>query len=168
MRVRFGLLIITTVYLGLSAISCQCGTTVEVGLTVEPSTEEVKPGAQFQVVIQVTPRKQGISAVEINLSFEPRAIQVVEVRSGTLLGQRPLPGISDIDNQSGTLSYSLARIGETATPTPANPFAEITFQVLDSAQTGDYQLSITSIGLANESFEAITNIQSQEATIKIE
>jgi len=167
MRLANRLLVIITVCLSLLAISCQCATVGGGNVVLAPSPEEVKPGEQFEVEVQVKPGNQGVSAVEINLSFEPQAMQAVDVKPGVLLGDRPLPGILNIDNEAGTVSYSLARIGETKAPTLANSFAVITFQVLNSAQPGDYELSFTGVGLANENFESIQDIRVKGASVKI-
>jgi hypothetical protein len=162
---RLLVIIVITVCLILPTTSCAGGKQVGIALAVSP--ERVEPGEQFKVEVQVEPQKQGISAGEINLAFNPQAIQVVEVKPGTLLGERPLAGILDIDNETGTLNYSLARIGETTAPTSDATLAVITLQILNSAQPGDYELSFTSVGLANENFEDIPNIQVKGASIKI-
>ena len=162
---RLLLFTIITVCLILLTTSCAGGKQVSIALSL--SAKQVTPGEQFKVQVQVEPQKQGISAGEINLSFDSQAMQVVEVKPAELLGERPLPGILNIDNEAGTLSYSLARIGETAAPTSGATLAIITFQILNSAQPGDYELSFTSVGLANENFEAIPNIQVKGASIKI-
>jgi hypothetical protein len=83
------------------------------------------------------------------------------------LGERPLAGILNIDNEAGTLGYSLARIGETTAPTSGATFAVITFQILNSAQPGDYKLGFTGVGLASENFEDISGIRVKGASIKI-
>ena len=162
---RLLLFIIITVCLILLTTSCAGGKQVSIALS--PSAKQVTPGEQFKVEAPVKPGKQGISAGEINLSFDSQAMQVVEVKLGELLGKRPLAGILNIDNEAGTLSYSLARIGETTAPTSDTTFAVITLQILNSAQPGDYELSFTSVGLANENFEDIPNIQVKGASIKI-
>lgn len=161
------LVLIIIVCLGLVTVSCQCAGGGGASVALALSSQEVKPGEQFEVKVQVEPGKQGVSAVEIKLSFEPQAMQVVEVKSGALLGDRPLPGILNVDNEAGTVSYSLARIGTTEVPTPAATFAVITFQVLNSAQPGDYELSFSSVGLANEKFEGIEDIRVKGASVKV-
>lgn len=159
------IIIFAVVCLSLLAVSCAGvgGTSI----SLIPSPEEVKPGEQFEVKVQVEPGKQGISAVEINLSFDPQAMQVIEIKPGTLLGEIPLPGILNIDNEAGTLSYSLARIGETDAPTPAATFAVITFQILQWAKAGDYELNFPSVGFADEKFEDIPDVQLKGASLKI-
>ena len=161
------LALIIIVCLGLVTVSCQCAGGGGASVALALSSEEVKPGEQFEVKVQVEPGKQGVSAVEVNLSFEPQTMQVVEVKLGALLGERPLPGILNIDNEAGALSYSLARIGTTEVPTPAATFAVITFQVLNSAQPGDCELSFTSVGLANEKLDGIEDIRVKGTSVKI-
>lgn len=162
---RLPIIVIIAVCLGLLAVSCAKGAGVSVALS--PSPEKVKPGEQFKVEVRVEPGKQGVSAGEINLSFDSQVMQVVEVKPGELLGERPLPGILNIDNEAGTLNYSLARIGETTAPTPASAFAIVTFQVLEAAKAGDYELTFSGVGLANENFEDIPGVRVKGASIKI-
>jgi hypothetical protein len=159
------IIVLPTVCLSLLAVSCVGvrGTS----MSLIPSSEEVKPGEQFEIEVQVEPGKQGISAIEISLSFDSQAMQVIQVKPGMLLGERPLSGISNIDNEVGTLSYSLSRIGETKAPTPTASFAVIVFQILDRAQGGDYELSFAGVGLANENFEDILEITLKGASIKV-
>jgi hypothetical protein len=160
-------LIITIVCLSLLATSCQCAGGGGASLALVPSPNEIKPGEQFEVEVQVQPGKQGLSAVEINLSFEPEVMQVIDIKPGELLGDGPLPGILNIDSEAGTVSYSLARIGATEAPTPAATFAIITFQILNSAQGGDYELTLTGVGAANENFEDIKDIRVKGASVRV-
>jgi hypothetical protein len=160
-------LIITIVCLSLLATSCQCAGGGGASLALVPSPNEIKPGEQFEVEVQVKPGKQGLSAVEINLSFEPEVMQVIDIKPGELLGDGPLPGILNIDSEAGTVSYSLARIGATEAPTPAATFAIITFQILNSAQGGDYELTLTGVGAANENFEDIKDIRVKGASVRV-
>lgn len=162
---RLPIIIIIAVCLSLLAVSCAKGAGVNIALS--PSSKQVNPGEQFEVQVEVEPGKQGISAGEINLSFDSQAMQVVDIKPGTLLGERPLPGIVNIDNEAGTLNYSLARIGETITPTPASAFAIVTFQVLEAAKAGDYELTFSSVGLADENFEDIPGVRVKGASVKI-
>jgi hypothetical protein len=161
------LVLLIVVCLGLVTVSCQCAGGGGASVALVPSPKVIKPSEQFEVKVQVEPEKQGVSAVEVKLSFEPQTMQVVEVKPGALLGERPLPGILNIDNEAGALSYSLARIGTTEVPTPAATFAVITFQVLNSAQPGDCELSFTSVGLANEKLDGIEDIRVKGTSVKI-
>ena len=167
MKLANKLLVITIIAVCLSLLAVSCAKGAGVSVALSPSVKQAMPGEQFEVQVQVEPQKQGVSAGEINLSFDSQAMQVVELKPGELLGERPLPGISNIDNGAGTVNYSLARIGETTAPTSAAAFAIITFQIVNSAQPGEYKLGFTGVGLANENFEDIPDIQVKEASIKI-
>ncbi len=134
---------------------------------ITPAFTEATSGEEFTVAVEVEPASKGISAGEINLAFEPEAMQIVHVKPGTLLGERPLPGVNIIDNEAGTLSYSSARIGQTKAPTEHATFAVITFQSLEAAKTGNYELKLTSVGLADENFEDVTAIELKGANIEI-
>ena len=159
-------IIAITLCLPLVTVSCTCAVG---GATVSliPSLEEGRPGEHFEVGVQIEPGDQGVSAVEINLAFEPQAIQVVDVRPGALLGERPLPGMLEIDNEVGSLNYSLARVGETIAPTPDAVFAVIMFQILEPANPGNYELDLINIGLADENFNDTKGIQLKDASIRV-
>jgi len=167
LRLSNRLLAIVIVTLGLSLVAISCAEGKGVSASLVPSPEEIVRGEQFEIKVWVEPVERGVSAGEISVSFDPEAMQTVNIEPGELLGEDPLLGISNIDNDFGTIRYSLARIGETKAPTQAAAFAVISFQVLESAPTGDYQLTLTAIGLANEDFEDITGVKVEGASIKI-
>jgi hypothetical protein len=138
----------------------------EASVFITPASMEVTSGQKFTVSVEVEPAHKGISAGEINLAFEPEAMQVVNIEPGTLLGERPLPGVKVVDNEAGTLSCSLARIGQTEAPTEPATFAIITLQSVEAVKTGNYELELTGVALADENFEAVKTIEFKGANIR--
>lgn len=165
-------LLFTTASCAPSAMPPPRGDTVDgaaISVTLIPSTEEAEPGEWFEVQVAVEPGNQGISAVEINLTYEPQAMRVGSVGAGPLLGENPLQGILKVDNQTGSLSYSLARVGKTTSPTQPATFAIIKFQILESAEALNVLVfKLNRVGLADENFEDISGIEiNAGASIKI-
>lgn len=143
-------------------------TDTRVFVKVDPQDVSAKIGDTAQFKITVTPNANGISGGEVNLRFDPSAINIVSVDPGDLFGANPLVGTKQIDNQKGTLKYALARIGQTQKNTPTSTFAMVTVKVLSSAKTGSYNLSLFSIGMANETFNSISTIVTNDGVLKVQ
>jgi hypothetical protein len=153
-----------TLCLCLFAAACSCGGGTSASLAT--SNLEVKPGEEFELIVNINPGNRGISAVEISLNFDNSTAQVVDVAPGELLGERPLTGLFRIE--AGTLAYSLARIGKTEAPTPAAVFAHIKCRLLESATGGDCQFNLTSVNLADENFkDIIARVQNPSVNVRI-
>jgi len=128
---------------------------------------EAKLGEEFEVRVCVKLEGCGISAGEILFTFDGGTMEVVSIEPGDLLGANPLVGLKEIDNQAGTIKYALARTGPTSVPTPPGVFAILKLKVLESARTGTYELKLSKVGLADETFKDITGLEVQGAKVKI-
>lgn len=129
--------------------------------------QEAGPGEEVTISVEVRPEDWGVSAGEINLGFEPAIMHVIDLEPGDLLGSDPLVGVSDIDNEAGTLRYALARRGPTTVATPAGAFVRIRLGVLEGAEGGMYRLTLTKVGLADENFEDIEDLEFEGASIRV-
>jgi len=129
-----------------------------VSVYVEPASLELKQGEEFKVRIKVDPGGKGISAGEVNVTFNIDAFECISIGSGDILGPSPLEGVKRIDNAAGFLHYAIARIGRTEPPTPPGIFVEIRFKVKSEANIGTYTIELLGVGLADEEFKDITNI----------
>jgi len=129
-----------------------------VSVYIEPSSLELKQGEEFKVRIKVDPGSKGISAGEINVTFNSDVFECIDISPGDILGASPLEGVKRIDNAAGFLHYAIARIGRTEPPTPPGIFAEIRFKVKSEANIGTYTIELLGVGLADEEFKDITNI----------
>ncbi|MEE9198585.1 MAG: cohesin domain-containing protein [Dehalococcoidia bacterium] len=154
----------------LVLIACGQGAEPEpLGVVVELDPPSIQAGAGEEIVItvRVDPKDEGISGGEINLAFDPNILTVVGLEPGGLFGPTPLVGAELVDAEAGTLTYALARIGATSPHTPAGAFARITFEIADAAPEGRHELAITRMGLANEVFQDILEIDLQSAVITV-
>jgi len=140
---------------------------LEVSVELIPSVIEVRSGQVITLRVLIDPGDNGISSSEVNILYDPNVIRLISINPGNLLGIRPLIGAKQVDDESGSVKYVLARAGNTVTPTPSGNFADIEFQVLDDAQPGQYPISFGKIGIANEKYEDLSDIKSTGCIITI-
>jgi hypothetical protein len=160
---------------------------------MSPASCEASAGDQLGVEIMAeTGPGVGISGAEIQLEFDSSALKVTAIgpdplepelvgldpvdengqsiiyaRPGSLLGEDPLVGLKQIDNDAGIVKYALGRVGETSLDPPPGILAGITFEVLETAPAGEYELQLTSVRLADQDFEDIADITVEEAMISV-
>src|SRR4030042_1052290 len=77
-----------------------------VTVSIEPQQLAAKAGESVQLTVRVTPGAYGLSGGEINVRFDPQALNIVGLESGQLFGGNPLGGAKNIDSQAGTLKYA--------------------------------------------------------------
>ena len=165
-RPLLGIVALLALFLFLAA----CGGTQAPGVVsvrIGPESIKAEVGQQIVVSVDVSPEGRGISGGELALSFDPKIFTLLGVTPGGLFGSSPLVGVEAVDNQSGTLVYALARRGPTSAPTQAATFAELTFQVMDGVPAGRYALLVTRVGLADEAFRDILDIELTSATVEL-
>lgn len=131
---------------------------------IEPSSQEVKVGQEFTATVYVDPGGCGVSGGEINLNFGADAMEIADVEPGGLLGSDPLVGVKQIDNEAGKIRYALARSGPTTPPTPPGDFATVRFNV---KAEGTCQLTLSRVGLADESFEDVSGIMLEHGSVSV-
>ena len=106
-----------------------------VSIDMVSTTLEVKPGQEFRVDVVVDSHGGGISAVQVQIEFDPAILQAEGVQAGTLLGPDPAgPFAKELGE--GVFQYLAARKGQTEAPTAAATYATMTFQVRDTAPVG--------------------------------
>ena len=139
----------------------------EEGVYLNPTSIEANPGDELTIHIEVKPSGWGVSGGEINVVFDPNVLQAVAVEPGGFLGSSPIVGLEQLDNQAGEVRLALARVGETEVPSPSGVLATVAFKVLDSADSGIYEIELTVVGLADENFQDISGFAVQGAAIQI-
>lgn len=151
------------------------GVDIELNLTAKtsalvkahPLLESVNPKRPFTVEIFIDPKNYGVSSAEIEMAFDPKAFEVIEVRSGLLLGEKPLIGDLVVENRRGYLKYALARLGRTQPPTSPGSFALVQFRAREEAPLGKHVIAITRASLTDENFKDIPNIKVESASLKV-
>ena len=137
-------------------------------VTIDPaSTTELSPGDTFSININVDPDGNGVSSGQIDLSFDTSVLEVTNRVKGDMLGTDAFDIGSDYNNTAGTVTAVLARMGTTTPPTAAGTWATVTFQVKAGVADGTTTIAITSVGMVDDSFAAITGITTTGGTATI-
>ena len=136
------------------------------GVYFNPPSQQVKCGKEIIVNVETKIADFGISAAEITLEFDPAALQVIGLTSGELLGNGPLIGTEEKDNQRGVIHYALARKGPTQVTDSAGVLAVIKFKVVGSA--GDqHNLTLSEVKLTNQDFKTISGFEIHNGSVEI-
>ncbi|MBN1190171.1 MAG: hypothetical protein JXA46_10495 [Dehalococcoidales bacterium] len=133
-------------------------------VVINPKSQSAVLAGQFNLKVEVTPDDWGLSAAELQLSFDANALEGLNIQPGDALGDNPITGAQKIDNDSGTITYALARVGETPKPGSQGVIASIDFKV-KSGSAGITEVKIVKAGLADESFKDIQGIKCSSAAI---
>jgi len=136
-------------------------------VSVEPASMTLCPGDAFSVNVTVDPAGRGVSAADVKIAFDASVVECEDVSPGNLLGDSPLEGKKEIDNENGMIWYALARIGDTPVPTEKGTFAVLSFKVKEDAPEGTYYLKISSAKLTDENFAYISPIETKNGTFTI-
>ena len=131
---------------------------------INPKSQAVEPASQIKVSIEVVPAGWGISAAEVQVSFDPKRLEALSVQAGDALGPKPITGVLKIDNDLGTIVYALARLGETTAPGVRGVLANIEFRGKSGA-TDTAKIELAKVGLSNENFAEITGVKYDGAII---
>lgn len=115
-------------------------------MCILPSYTQINETGMFSIQLHVSP-SQPIKAVEINMSFNPSHLQVINITEGDLFeGYPTFFVVHDVDNGNGFLvAYGLI-IGPGNTSDDGN-FAEVTF---NATAQGMASLTFTYVGITNE------------------
>ncbi len=130
-----------------------------VGVTVQLSASELKPGDSFTLSVIVDPNGHGISGGEVNLLMLDASVMEIledEASAGGLLGTEPAEGIKEKTSGDGyqSLTFALGRKGETPLPTASGTLASIGLRIVGGAKPGKYAIP-NAITLTDENFEKL-------------
>ncbi len=131
---------------------------------ISPKTQNAQAGSQIKVSVEVVPAAWGISGAELQVSFDPQKLEAVSIKPGSALGASTIEGMSKIDNAQGTITYALARQGETTAPGQMGALANIEFRAKTGA-AGSASIVISKVGLSDENFQTIAGVTSEGARV---
>ncbi|MBC8273347.1 MAG: hypothetical protein H8E40_00030 [Chloroflexi bacterium] len=174
-RIRLPKLLLTLVVLCTALIITSCGPT-SLGIPPEvptegaylyPPAQEAEPGQELSVNVEVLSTGAIITGGEIHLTFDPTALNVVDVETGDLLGVDAVVGLSDIDNGAGMVRVALAQRGMPSSPTRSGVLSVIKLKVLGTANPGPYQLNLREVLLTDDEFNFLPDVISHGASINV-
>jgi hypothetical protein len=126
-----------------------------------PAEETVSAGDTFTLDVEVDPSLYGITAGDVEIFFEPAVFEAIDIQPGDLMGTDVIMGSRKMDNTAGKVSIAVGRVGTipaSSVPTPAGTLATVQIKVKDGVSPRGVSIVITSIGLADQEFSAITSI----------
>lgn len=98
-------------------------------LKLSPNPALVSTGSgTIQVVL--TPNNNKVTAVQLEILFNPQVVNITEVNKGTL-AQNPIVLLNNIDSQKGLITYALGIAPNQSPITQSGTIAEISFTLID-------------------------------------
>ena len=124
----------------------------ETSVSVAPGIVNANPGDVFDVTVQLDSNGNVVSSLEVELTYDPSALEVLGITPGTLFGTVAgtdyLLADGSGDDGAGTVYYGIAGTASTVGAKNGD-FITIQFQVLGDATAGNYPLELTSVNLFN-------------------
>jgi hypothetical protein len=123
-------------------------------LSLSPNPITVKPGQQGTVDVMIDSADNAVTAVQLELAYDPTIITNVKITKGALFPQ-PVILKDKNDNKTGRYTYMIAIQPRQATIQGSGPVATITFTAARSALGKQAQLAllpeslVTARGVAN-------------------
>ena len=168
-KIALIVVVLIVVGVGISAIWWAGGEPAlpSTGVYINPPSLEAEPGEEITINVEVKPGERGVSGGQIYLEYDSSALVVTALEPGSFLGPTPLVGFKEISNDDGILGYALARVGETSVPSPPGLFAIVTFNVLESAQNGEYPLTLSYVSISDEDIERIEELEVHHGAVEV-
>jgi hypothetical protein len=134
-------------------------------IDLSPSTSNVAPGDQFNVVVRVVAGAQEVDAAQAYLDFDPAVLQVVSITAGTSL---PIPLQSTYNNSAGTLGYAAFTLSSFPTSTftlctvrfsasAPSPSSALTFHGINPRLTGAARAGVSILDTATGGSVVVTS-----------
>jgi hypothetical protein len=121
--------------------------------------------------VVIDPQQYGITAGDVEISFDPDVLEGIDIQPGLLMGSNVIMAKRTIDNTNGKLRLAVGREGALpvwSIPTSEGTIAEAELKVLDGVSPQTVTVTISFIGLANQNFEDVPGIITSSATVKVQ
>lgn len=135
-------------------------------VSVSPQTNEYDAGDTFQISILVDSDVHDLRAVNLQLGYDPAALQVNSITDNNLLGANVLVAPGSGDDGAGTINYGIASTAGVYAPVDGTMLT-IEFEVNAEASDGVYDLDLKNVALKNEDNVAIAGVASMDGTVKV-
>ena len=140
----------------------------EVMVDLLPAQAKGRVGDTILFSIQAYANR-GLSAADIEISFDPRYVHVIAFGDGDALGPSPLRGTDHIDNDSGAARIALARVGPSDIGGPAeSALATFMLEIIGSPEDASTALGITRVGLVDAEYNMISGVITNHAVLDLE
>ena len=144
------------------------GPTPEVRIDLLPAQAKGRVGDTILFSIQASSNR-GLSAADIEISFDPRYVHVIAFGDGDALGPSPLRGTDHIDNGSGSARIALARVGPSDIGDSAeSALATVMLEIIGSPEDTSMALDIVRVELVDSEYNMISGVITNHAVLELE
>ena len=142
---------------------------LQVKVYLQPSSLEVSPGDTFEVKVYVDPMGFGVSAGDFQVAYSSKVFKALDVEVGEFFGKNPLIAVKKVEvkDEKEIVRLAVARVGKTVKPIPSGVALTLKLMVLKTALSGSYPIEVLKVSLVDESFNRITNLETQGCTITV-
>ncbi len=137
------------------------------GVYLDPVSLQSSAGQVIDIKVVANITDSGISGGEFQLTYDTSAFQAIKLTPGHLLGESPLIGVEQIDNEAGSVQYALARKGMTQITDSSGTLATVQLQILPSSQPGNYPMKLIYVKLTNEEFKETAGFEIRNGAVEI-
>ena len=135
---------------------------------IAPESLQVAPGQLALVRVELLVNAVGLSAADLEISYDADGLRVIGIEAGDLLGQDPLVGITLNEPERGRAQIALARVGRTDAPTPNGTLVTVSLQVREGAAPGSrLSLEVTNLTLVDDAFRQIPDVRFGDAETQV-
>ena len=133
---------------------------------VHPASQELRAGQGTLLEVRVRSVDVGVSGVEVELAFDPQALEVALAGTGNVLGASPVAGLQEVDGEQGVVRVALARVGLTEPGSADGVLVRLAVTAREGA-TGSTALEVTTLAVADHEFNLVQRAEGQGATLRI-
>lgn len=133
-------------------------------LSLSPNPLTVAPGTQGSVEVTIDPSDNAVTAVQLEIGYDPNVLSNVQVTAGPLF-PNPVILIDKNDAQAGRYTYAVGITPSSQTITSAGTVATITFTTNAAAVGTDTQLGLLPTTLITARGVAESVLKSSTGTI---
>ena len=106
----------------------------------------------------ISPKKVGVSAAQVVLSFDPGSLEVLELVPGPFLGASPLVLRSDISEVQGLVTFTAARRGPTQEMGEPGALLTLRLRRKEATETPNPVVRVETLELTGPDFKFIQNV----------
>lgn len=135
-------------------------------LTLAPNPVTVAPGKQGSVEVMIDTSDNSVTAIQLELAYDPNVISNIKVTPGPLF-QQPVVLINKNDNKAGRYTYAFGIQPNQATIQGVGSVATVTFTAAKSALGQQSQLALLPTTLVTARGVAESVLKSESGTMVI-
>ncbi len=138
------------------------GATAETIIYIAPTSQSKNLGASFDFSVKIDTGANAITGVDINLNFDPHALEVISLQAGSGISDLSSLIYSRFDNSAGTIGFATYTVDRNKTVSGSGiEILKINAKVKNNAVLGTYPITFdvkTAASGRNEVINVIANM----------